>query len=130
MVIATVIGLIWSPNHWAFQWMFDNILMTLWMTMVSTTGFFITSAAFRAFRARTLEAAVLLISGSLVVARNTPLLVSFWPGFTTIGNWVMDVAVSSGNRGIIIGAAIGAIATGLRTILGYETGYLGRIRGD
>jgi hypothetical protein len=71
-----------------------------------------------------------LIAGSFVVARNTPLLLSIWPGFTTIGNWIMDVAVAGGNRGIIIGAAIGAIGTGLKTILGYETGYLGRLRSE
>jgi hypothetical protein len=71
---------------------------------------------------------MLLLMGCFVVARNAPALVSLWPGFTTLGDWTMDVVVGGGTRGIVIGAAIGAIATGLRTLIGYETGYLGRVR--
>lgn len=125
-IVSTAIGLIGSPNHPAYQWIFTNVLRTLWTTMVSTTGFFIASAAFRAFRVRTIDSALLLVAGLLITIRNTPVLVSYWGGFTSIGNWVMDVAASGAIRGIILGAAIGSIAIGLRTILGYERGYLGK----
>jgi hypothetical protein len=127
-VIGTAIGLIYGQNHANFQWLYSNIIMPLWLAMTSTTGFFISSAAYRAFRARTVEASFLLLSGCLVILRNAPLFVSFWGGFTGVGNWIMDVVASGAVRGITIGVAIGSIAIGIRTILGYETGYLGALR--
>lgn len=126
--ISSIIGLLWTPDHPAYLWLYDNILMALWIAMLATTGFFITSAAYRAFRAHTKEAALLLIPGLFVVAKNTPALVAIWPPFLTIGDWIMAVGVGGGTRGLVIGAAIGTIATGLRTILGYETGYLGKLK--
>jgi hypothetical protein len=128
LFIGFISGFFFGTTHIAYTWLFDNVLQALWTSMLGTTGFYITSAAFRAFRTRTLEATMLLLMGCFVVARNAPALVSLWPGFTTLGDWTMDVVVGGGTRGIVIGAAIGAIATGLRTLIGYETGYLGRVR--
>ena len=129
-VVGTAIGLIYGQSHPNFQWLYTNIIMPLWLAMTSTTGFFISSAAYRAFRAKTTEATILLVAGSLVIMRNAPIFVSIWGGFTGVGNWIMDVVASGAVRGITIGVAIGSIAIGIRTILGYETGYLGALRED
>lgn len=129
-VVGTAIGLIYGQSHPNFQWLYTNIIMPLWLAMTSTTGFFISSAAYRAFRAKTTEASILLVAGSLVIMRNAPIFVSIWGGFTGVGNWIMDVVASGAVRGITIGVAIGSIAIGIRTILGYETGYLGALRED
>ena len=129
-VVGTAIGLIYGQSHPNFQWLYTNIIMPLWLAMTSTTGFFISSAAYRAFRAKTTEASILLVAGSLVIMRNAPIFVSIWGGFTGVGNWIMDVVASGAVRGITIGIAIGSIAIGIRTILGYETGYLGALRED
>ena len=129
-VVGTAIGLIYGQSHPNFQWLYTYIIMPLWLAMTSTTGFFISSAAYRAFRAKTTEATILLVAGSLVIMRNAPIFVSIWGGFTGVGNWIMDVVASGAVRGITIGVAIGSIAIGIRTILGYETGYLGALRED
>lgn len=129
-VVGTAIGLIYGQSHPNFQWLYTYIIMPLWLAMTSTTGFFISSAAYRAFRAKTTEASILLVAGSLVIMRNAPIFVSIWGGFTGVGNWIMDVVASGAVRGITIGVAIGSIAIGIRTILGYETGYLGALRED
>jgi len=86
------------------------------------------SAAFRAFRARNLEATVLLSAAILVmIARvpmgeSIPVLGDYLP---RLMNWIMDIPNTAARRAIFIGAALGAIATGLRVILGMERSHLG-----
>ncbi|MCS7364106.1 MAG: hypothetical protein NDF54_01545 [archaeon GB-1867-035] len=107
-----------------FEFLYGNILTPLSSTMYSILGFFIASAAYRAFRARTLEATVLLLAGSLLMLKNAPIGTAFWPGFGTIGDWLFNIPNMSTQRAIYIGGALGAIVLGVRTIAGYEKGYL------
>ena len=96
--------------------------------MFALLAFYIASAAFRAFRARNAEATVLLVAACIVmVARvpmgeNLPLVGEKLPQFM---NWIMDVPNIAARRSIFIGAALGAVATGLRVILGVERSHLG-----
>ena len=45
--------------------------------------------------------------------------------FPEVGRWIMNVLNTTGRRAIMMGAALGAIATGLRVILGIERSHLG-----
>ncbi len=56
---------------------------------------------------------------------NVPIGEKIWSQFPTIGNWLMDVPNLAGQRGMLIGAGIGGIASGLRVLLGIEKSYLG-----
>lgn len=124
-VITFGLGLIGGTENFYFKWIADNILMGAWPAMLGTAGFFMISASYRAFRFRTVDASLLLITGILITLRNTPLAVSYFPGFATIGNWIMGVLATGGSRGLLIGMAIGILSMGVRTILGYEKMYLG-----
>ena len=92
--------------------------------MYSILAFFITSAAYRAFRARNLEAAFILVSGTLVVMSNAPLFTSAFPTFINWREWIFDVPNASTMRAVLMGAALGAIALAVRTLMGIERGYL------
>lgn len=111
-----------------FKWMFDYFFVPLNATMFSLLAFFIASAAFRAFRARNAEATVMLVAAALVmlaavpVGANLPVVGEY---LVTFKNWVMSVPNNAARRAIFIGAALGAIATGLRVILGLERTHLG-----
>jgi hypothetical protein len=119
-------GYTWQrTNEPSYVWLFDYVYMSLGGTMYSILAFFIASGAYRAFRARTGEAALLLIAGTLVMLGNAPIGGVIWTGFIDIGTWIQRIPMMSGIRGILIGAGLGAIAMGLRILTGRERGYLG-----
>ena len=107
-----------------YLFMFNNILNPLGGTMYSILAFFITSAAYRAFRARNWEAAFVLVSGTIVVMSNAPLFTSSLPFLITWKDWIFDVPNTATGRGVMIGAALGAMALAVRTLMGIERGYL------
>lgn len=111
-----------------YKWLYDYVFVPLNATMFALLAFYIASAGFRAFRARNVEAALLLGAAIIVmVARvpageDLPLIGERLPQFM---NWIMDVPNTAARRAIFIGAALGAVATGLRVILGLERSHLG-----
>jgi len=112
-----------------FRWIYDNVIVSLDSSMYSMLAFFIASAAFRAFKARTKEAAVLLLSAAVLMLYNAPagsvIFGPLAPQFNALGEWVLNVPNMAGFRGIVIGAAVGAISLGIRVMTGRERGYLG-----
>jgi hypothetical protein len=128
LVIGFVGGLGRSDPGQAYRWFFDFVLSPLNATMFGLLAFYISSAAFRAFRARNLEASILLVAACVVmlarvpIGEDLPLVGERLPQFM---NWIMDVPNSAARRSIFIGAALGAVATGLRIILGIERSHLG-----
>ncbi|MCK4352637.1 hypothetical protein KAW65_04435 [candidate division WOR-3 bacterium] len=107
-----------------FMWYYNNILVPLSATMFSLLAFFIASAAYRAFRARTIEATLLLIAGVLVMIGRVPVGNLIWNKLPIIAEWIMNIPQLAAKRGILIGVALGMIATSLRIILGIERTYL------
>ena len=119
-----------SPGS-LFIWLYDTIYDPLAATMFALLAFFITSAAYRAFRARSTEAVLLLSAAILVMLGQIPVGAAIWGpdsflgGFPGIKDWIMDVPNLAGKRAILMGAALGAISTGIRVILGLERAHLG-----
>ncbi|MFA7330115.1 MAG: hypothetical protein WC326_03475 [Candidatus Delongbacteria bacterium] len=108
-----------------FNWLYLNLYVPLQATMFSLLAFYIASAAFRAFRARSLEATLLLGCATLVMIGRIPVGEKIWSGLPGISDWIMNFPNLAGKRAIMIGASLGAISTGLRVILGLERSYLG-----
>lgn len=114
--------------HHVYTWVYDFLFVPLSATMFALLAFFIASAAFRAFRARNIEAALLLGAAIIVmvarvpIGEQLPLVGERLPQFM---NWIMDVPNTAARRAIFVGAALGAVATGLRVILGIERTHLG-----
>lgn len=115
-----------------FYWMTRTFFNPLQAAMFSLLAFYIASAAFRAFRVRNIEATILLLAAFIVMLGRTPLgeyAFSWAPGGTrwlpSITDWIMSVPNTAAQRGIIIGAALGAASLSLRVILGIERSYLG-----
>lgn len=107
-----------------FMWYYNSILIPLSATMFSLLAFFIASASYRAFRARTVEATLLLIAGALVMIGRVPIGDLMWHQLPVIADWIMDIPQMAAKRGILIGIALGMVVTSLRIILGIERSYL------
>jgi len=108
-----------------FQYLFFTVQVPVQATMFSLLAFFIGSAAFRAFRARTLEATLLLVAAIIVMLGQVPLASQNIPYIAEMKNWILDIPNTAAKRSIIIGVGLGVISTALKIILGIERTYLG-----
>ena len=108
-----------------FLWVYNNAYSALGSSMYSLVTFFITSAAYRAFRARNTEAAILLVTGTFVMLTNAPFGEVIWPGFGEIGRWFLNVPTTAGMRVLLISSVLGAVAIAVRAMLGRESRILG-----
>jgi len=120
-----VLGTFWGRTHPLYSYIFDNAYQPLSATVFSINAFYISTACYRAFRARNLQAAVLLIAGVVVMLGKVGIGYAIWPGFATVTDWIMNVPNSAAMRGINMAAALGALGVSLRVILGLERGHLG-----
>ena len=119
MMAVLVLGLIEGPQGSLTSRIFQYILFPLQATIFSLLAFFVASAAYRAFRVRNWESALLVIFGVIVLLGQVPL----WGALTSSKEWILGVLSMAGSRGILLGAALGTVATGLRVLLGIDRPY-------
>jgi hypothetical protein len=120
-----ILGLVQKQTGVQFDWIYTNIQAALAATVFSLVAFFITSAAYRAFRIRTKEATLLLIFAVFVMLGRAPIGDAIWGQWGYWANKIMAVPNMAGMRGIALGAAVGGFATAIRIMLGLERAHLG-----
>lgn len=118
-----------------FKLIYDAVFTPLTSTMFSLLAFYVASASYRAFRAKTAEATVLLLAAFIILVGRTPL--GYYLTFYLVGTpleflhipnlstWILSVPNLAGQRAVMIGIALGVIATSLKLILGIERGWIG-----
>lgn len=123
-----------DAEHTVFDWIFKYVFTPLSATMFSLLAFFIASASFRAFKAKSLEATLLLATAFVVMLFRVPLGELLWNALPFFGQydigkiveeWIMGCFNAAGQRAILLGASIGLISVSLKILLGVERAYLG-----
>lgn len=129
----------WSGDYLqtgsALWWLFEYILSPVTAALFSMLAFFVASAAYRAFRAKNLEATLLLITAVIMLLGRTYAGVWLTGWLPKQWSWLridrfseeilFDVIAKSGFRAITIGIALGVVATSLKILLGLDRSYLG-----
>jgi hypothetical protein len=126
----------------AFWYSYQYAFQPLTATIFALLAFYIASAAFRAFRAKNLEANLLLGTAFVVLLGRTFAGVALtswidpanWSGFQyftglrleNLTVYIMAVFNTAGNRAIMIGIALGIVATSLKILIGVDRSYLGK----
>lgn len=119
-VLTVLVGLTMGVQSPPYQWMYTYVFRNLSTAIASFLALFYISAAFRAFRARTVEASVLLIMAFFVILTTNPFGEALWSGFPVIGNFFLNWLQLPGSRGLGLATGVGTIALAFRVILGYE----------
>ena len=125
MAIGFSEGSRYSDDSSNFQWIYRTFYSSMAATMFALLAFFIASAAYRAFRIRSLEAMLLAIAAFILMLGRVPLGNAIHPFIPAAADWLMEIPQNAAKRGILIGAALGVMATGIRVILGIEKTYGG-----
>ncbi len=119
------LGLAYGVQSTQYKFVFDNIYAPLNATWYSTTAFYMISSAWRGFRIRSGQAAILMASAIFVMLSKVGIGELIWNQIPVIGNWISAIPNTAGVRGIGIGACLGAVGVSLRIMLGLERGHLG-----
>ncbi len=113
--------------------LFAGALLSLNATMFSLVAFYIVSAAYRAFRIKTREAALMMAAAFIVMLGQVPIGVYLTNNLPTdgwlsnfrlenLGYWILTGPNMAAQRGIAFGIAVGALAMALRIWLSLEKG--------
>ena len=126
LVVMLIAGPIWGIEEGTvFMNFFWYIYTPIQATMFSLLAFFIASAAYRAFRVRSLVATVLLVAALVIMLRLIP-LGPISNLNQTFASWVLAVPNMAAKRAIAMGVGLGAIATALKVVTGIERSYMGK----
>lgn len=118
--------------------LFNGMFNSLDATMFAILAFFIVSAAYRAFRIRSAEATLMMLSAFIIMLGQVPLgivLTNWIPHdshfaifrLEVMANWILTGINAAAFRAIIFGILMGYLAMSLRVWLSLERGsYFGR----
>ncbi len=139
IVIGTVMGIVPSPGggvdvvplpqslvEQPIRDVFRAFYQPLAGSFLALLAFFSLSAALRALRRRTLDALVIITVALVVLVLAAVPQIQTLPLLGAGVGWISDYVALAGARGLLIGAALGAVVAGVRVLLGFDQPYLDR----
>jgi hypothetical protein len=117
-----------------FWWLYEYAMQPITSMLFAMLAFYVASAAFRAFRAKNLEATLLLGTAFIILLGRTyagVLLTGWLPDslsalrLDNLSVFLMSAFNTAGNRAIMIGIALGIASTSLKILLGMDRSHIG-----
>lgn len=126
LVAMPVMALFWGTKiDSPFMWTFENVQVPMQSTVFALLAFFVASASFRGFRARSATTSLLLGAALITLLSRSEVgswLSGWLPG---VADWIRNQPAMAARRAILIGIGLGSLTTALRVIVGIERTWLG-----
>jgi hypothetical protein len=106
--------------------LFRAFYQPLAASFLALLAFFGLSAALRALRRRTADALAIVIIAIVVLALAALPQLAALPLLGDGVGWVRDYVALASARGLLLGAALGALVAGVRVLLGFDQPFLDR----
>ncbi len=124
-VIAPFLGLGRGPANTANVWVFHYLITAVGTALSGLLVFFLVFAGYRLLRRRPSVTSVTFIVAALIsIAGMAPQLPELPDlGLRDLWLWLAQVPAVAGARGVLLGIALGIVATGLRVLLAVDRPY-------
>lgn len=124
-VTLIVVG-IFGPAHPLSLWLFNNIQVPVEGSLMAILAVFLTVSAARLLHRRSDPLSIMFfVTVVVVLLASAPLLGREIPGLSEFRAWIAQVPAVGGARGLLLGVALGIVATGLRILSGADRPYGG-----
>jgi hypothetical protein len=131
--LAPFLGWGGGAGNLANTWIFSNVVAVGGAALAGLVAFFLVFAAYKVLRTRRTPMTVIFVIScvlALIVLAPWP---AFMPNPSLVGSAtlrdilsaIVHVPAVAGARGLLLGIALGAIATGIRVLLGLDRPYGG-----
>jgi len=124
IVIMVIFGII-GTNKEPWHFIMFAVVNPLSSVNYSILAFYLSSAAARAFRARSLNATLLLITGAIVLIYQAPMTGTIFPGIEPVALYFSNTFAMAVSRTMTMGMTVAAIILGVKTLIGREVQFLG-----
>lgn len=126
LVSMPVLALVWGMKAGTpFQWMFENVQAPMQSTVFALLAFFVASASYRGFRARSIPAGILLVAALVILLGRSLVIGPLADVLPDVAEWIRQYPSMAARRAILIGIGLGSLTTSLRVIVGIERTWLG-----
>ncbi len=128
LITLAIAGYFGPTSTWSL-WIFNNIQVPVETSLLAVLSVALAIAGLRLLRKRlNLFSIIFLGSSMLILLGSAPLFGVLIPGLhgpLGLRALLAEIPAVAGARGILLGVALGSIATGLRVLLGAERPYRG-----
>lgn len=124
LVITLVAGLVFSPSGSPTRWIFNYIQLPVEASLLAVLAVILIYTSARMLgRRQDLFSIIFLTVLLFVLFASVTLFQEKIPALANIYGWIVQVWAVGGSRGLLLGIALGVIATGLRAIFGSDRPY-------
>ena len=123
LVTIIVVGY-FGPTSTPSLWIFSNIQIPVASSLIAVLTVVLTYTGIRLLKRGLNLFSFLFMATVLIVILGTVSFQGFRiPGLSELRTWITQVPAVGGARGILLGVALGTIATGMRILMGSDRPY-------